>query len=213
VVESVERLSANLEGCRLVDLEILVQVRGEVNASGSNQGVFAPVAEAQVGTARPGRRDVVVDAGLVVPIVNLLGIGKFAAGCDIRTVGITFAQADWIVATRCAQTERHRYAGLLDKGSSKLPSACDGLEQTLALVEERQVVDVVDVEDVTAIQVARTLVILRIPGVVEADAVLVGNIDFVRPRVIDIAAQAPAVLDAETGLEAVVGAVGLVDSA
>ena len=69
-------------------------------------------------------------------------------------------------------------------------------------------IDVVDAEDVTAIKRTGTLVILQIPWVAGIVLVLRGEIDFVRPRVIDFTAQAPAVLNAKSRLEAVVVSVG-----
>jgi hypothetical protein len=75
---------------------------------------------------------------------------------------VTAAQADWIV--RGVDVELLRYAGFLDQGSGNLPSAGDGLDQSLALAEEGNVVDVVGVEDLAAIVGARTLVVLDIPG-------------------------------------------------
>ena len=60
----------------------------------------------------------------------------------------------------------------------------------------------------TAIERAGTLVVLQVPGVADLVEVVSGDVDFVRPRVIDFAAQAPAVLHAESGLESVVVAVG-----
>ena len=121
-------------------------------------------------------------------------------------VDVAAAQANWIVAS--AYVDLLRYAGFLDKGSRNLPSAGDGLNQSLTLVEDGQVVDIVGVDDVTAIVCARTLVVLDIPRVVDFVAILRLDVDDVRVRVIDLAAQAPAVLDANSGLEAVVVAGG-----
>ena len=60
----------------------------------------------------------------------------------------------------------------------------------------------------TAIVGTRALVILDVPWVVDFIAILRLDVDLMRIRVIDFAAQAPAVLDANSRLEAVVVAGG-----
>src|ERR1035437_4620919 len=122
-------------------------------------------------------------------------------------VDVAAAQADGI-NTAIVYFDQLRHTGLLDNGSRNLPSTGYGLNQSLALVEERQVVDVVGLEDVTAVVISRSLVILEVPGVVDFVTILRLDVDDVRVRVIDFAAQAPAVLDANSRLEAVVVAGG-----
>ncbi len=78
----------------------------------------------------------------------------------------------------------------------------------LALGEERQVVDVVGADHLTPVERARTLVILQVERVADRGQVIRGEIDLVRVRVIEFAAEAPLVLQTQTGLEAVVVAVG-----
>ncbi len=112
--------------------------------------------------------------GRVKPLVLtscgcLLGVVHLAA--DVRTVGVAAAEADWIVADRQTRTlvvARGLTAGLVDDGSGEFPSTEHRLGKTGALGEERQVVDVVGAEDVTAIKLPRTLVVLQVAGVADA---------------------------------------------
>ena len=96
MVQRVERLELELKINLLMDLEGLVERRGEVKAAGQYQSVLAPVAEAQASSARPDGRDVVIDPVCVEPLGNGLGIVQLAACGHIRMVGVTAAQADRI---------------------------------------------------------------------------------------------------------------------
>jgi len=82
------------------------------------------------------------------------------------------------------------------------------VNQALALGEDGQLVDVVGIDDVTPVESTGALVVLGVPGVADVVEVIAGEVDFVRVGVIELAAEAPAVLDAETNLEAVVVSVG-----
>src|SRR5579885_750638 len=78
--------------------------------------------------------------------------------------------------------------------------------------EERNVVDVVEIQDMTTVQVARALVILQIERIADLREVRASNlrIDLVRPRVIHFEAQAVPALLAQSNLQTVVAGGGLV---
>ena len=101
-------------------------------------------------------------------------------------------------------------ARLVHNGAGNFPSARDRVDKARALGEEGQLVDVVDAENLAPVEIARTLVILDVEGVADQTVIEFrgANVDRVRIRVIDFAAQAILVLRAQTGLEAVVVAVG-----
>ena len=84
------------------------------------------------------------------------------------------------------------------------------MDKALLLVEQGDLVDVVDVEHMTPVKLARPLVVLEVPGVVDGGPVVGGEVDFVRIRVIGFTAQAPLVLHAQTSLEAAIAAIGVV---
>src|SRR5580658_3504118 len=59
-------------------------------------------------------------------------------------------------------------ARLFDKGARNLPATEQRVNQSPALVEDRQTVDVVSLKDLTAIVTGAALVILQVPWVVQS---------------------------------------------
>ena len=74
-------------------------------------------------------------------------------------------------------------ARLIDEGTRQFPATGDGVNQFVALGEKGYLVDVVGVDYMPAIQVARTLVVLQVPRIADGIQVVAGEIDLVRVRV------------------------------
>src|SRR5580658_9302925 len=124
---------------------------------------------------------------------------------DIGEVGVAPAQPDRIV--HAAKTGSRRLARLLDKGARNLPATQQGVSQPVGLVEDGQAVDVVPLEDLTAVVTAVPLLILQEPRVVDSRQISIGQVDSVRVGVVQLTAHTPPVLETQAGLQTVVGVV------
>ena len=177
VVEGVEGLKAKLNVSPLGHGKRLVERSREVYTAGSDNAVLACAAEALVVAASPYRNRGRVSGG-VKPLRPRLDV---VSRCVlVRTVRITAAEADRIVADRQARSlVGGNDAGLIDNRTRDFPSAEDRLCEAGALGKEGQPVDVVDVEDLATVKRARALVVLQVEGVADPAEVVGGDVDFV----------------------------------
>ena len=206
VVEGIECLDAELETEGLLDRKRFVEGGVEVGLAGAKDSILTSAAKALVEAAGPYWNRL-SKCSRVKPLFLLFRIANLPN--QIRAIGIAAAQSDRVVVdveTRPLVLDEK--AGFEDHGSGNLPSVCYLLHELVVPGILGEGINVIHAEDVAAIQRPGALVVLEVVGVADLGEIVSGDVDLMRPGVVELAAQTMPVLRSETGLEAIVSAVG-----
>src|SRR5579863_2635872 len=131
---------------------------------------------------------------------------------EAAVAGASRTQPDRVV--HAAELSRRRLTRFIDERTGHLPSTEKRVNEPAGLIEDGQAIDVVPMEDLTAVITTAPLVVLQVPRVLDSNVevladpagvqILIGQVDGVRVGVVQFPTQTPLVLDPEARLETVV---------
>lgn len=164
VVEGIEALHAQLKAAPLGHFKRLVEVGAEVGAPRADNGISAGIAKAEVRATLP-RRCRVPECVTGDPLVDVAGpllrVGRLLH--HVGTNGVVSAEAH-CVGTAVARSigACPRKAGFGDDRTGEFPTAKDLVRHSGGMCKDRQLVHVVDAQDLPAIEIAGALVIPQV---------------------------------------------------
>src|SRR5882724_49317 len=187
MVEDVEDLPAQLKATRLAETNVLGQRRVESSRGRPKDGVASRVTDAVHSRRR------ISEAGSIEPLQeSMRGVGVRIANrvgaCAGRRVTEHSKSGRIIRRSRRAKAQAREVIG----NARNLPAAEKLLFKVFLVREERQLVNVVDAQDVTPIQISSRIFIVKVIGVLRRGRKFVLAVRHIlRPRVSEIDLTAP----------------------